>query len=193
MNRTLIVATLAWALVSSAALADYLPPPLEYSITDVNNGQMQHIYRSGNRAMVEDHIPPSADQPEIHTATIVDVRKNMTLTWDLMDAKVPCDTPSVGDWGDPFRFWDLTVQGIPGTPKEAGKETVNGIAATVYEIKSPEGDVKFWRENTYGLLVKFVALPKGAPAQVMFELKEFKPGKPAESVFKVPARCTWKG
>lgn len=193
MNKTLFPALLAWSLVSSVALADYLPPPQQYSITDVNNGQTQHIYRAGNRAMVEDHIPKSADQPEIHTATIVNIKKNKTLTWDLMDAKIPCDAPSIGDWGDPFGFWDLTVQGIPGTPKETGKETVNGIATTVFEINSPDGDAKFWRENTYGMLAKFVVTPKGGPTQVMFELKEFKVGKPPASVFKVPARCTWKG
>lgn len=62
---------------------------------------------------------------------------------------------------------------------------------STYEISSPEGSSKLWREDRYGLLVKLVMTPKGhAPAEV-FEIEDFKIGKPDASVFTVPSRCKW--
>lgn len=193
MSRIPVFTLLGTLLVCSAAWAGYDAPPTQYSLVNWSSGQVQHIYRDGNKAMIDLYMPKSPDQPTaIHTRTIVDVAAKKTLTWDLLDPKIPCDSPgTVSDWGDPFNYWDQTLQGAPGTPKETGKDKVNGMATTVYEIGSPDGGGKLWREDKYGMLVKFEMSQKGAAPVEAFEIKDFQVGKPKPSVFKVPSRCKW--
>lgn len=193
MTRILICTLLGSMLACSAAWAGYDASPTQYSLVNWSSEQVQHIYRDGNKAMIDLYMPKSPTQPkELHMRTIVDVAAKRTLTWDLLDPTVPCNSPAtVSDWGDPFNYWDQTLQGAPGTPKETGKDKVNGMATTVFEISSPDGGGKLWREDKYGLLVKFMVTQKGAAPVEAFEIKNFKVGKPKASVFKVPSRCKW--
>ncbi|HEX6550475.1 MAG TPA: hypothetical protein VF117_07350 [Gammaproteobacteria bacterium] len=193
MRKILTRASALCLFVCVTAYAKYPAPPQQYSLVNVSSGQTQHIYRDGNRALIDLYMPKGPNQPvAIHTRTIVDVASKTNLTWDLLDSKVPCDSPGQGDWGDPFGYWDQSVQGMPGKLKQTGKDTVNGMKTTVFEISSPEGTAKLWREDKYGLLVKNTVTPKGGAQMEMFEIRDFKIGKPSASVFVVPARCKWK-
>jgi hypothetical protein len=187
------VACLVVLFASATAQAQYAPPPQQYSLTNVNTDETLHISRDGSKALIDTHVPKGPHQPvEVHTRTIVDIPSKTDLTWDLLDPKIPCDVPATGDWGDPFGYWDQTLQGEPA-PKKVGKEMLNGMATTVYEVDSPEGTGKLWREDKYGLLVKFtLGQKKGSKPETLFEIKEFKVGKPDPAVFAVPARCKWK-
>lgn len=144
----------------------------QYSLTNVRTEQVQHIYRDGNRARGDPHAHDHRHPGE------------KSLSWDLLNPSVPCNAPSTGDWVQ-------TLQSAPGKPVMAGEDTLNVMHATVYAINSPGAEGKLWRENSYGLLVKFVMARKGAAPREIFEVKNFKVGKPDPSVFAVPARCMW--
>lgn len=79
--------------------------------------------------------------------------------------------------------------------KEAGKETVNGIPATVSEVEAtcPDGSAfsgKMWTSRE-GILVKLDVVAKGSAKEkgqrVLMELKNLKIGKQNPALFEVPA------
>ncbi len=192
MNRSVIALSVLCLAPFAAAGAQYQPAPTQYTIVNEGPGQTQHFYRDGDRAMVVLNMPKSKDQPAaIHMRTIVDVPSSRQQSWDPTDATIPCNSIGTGDWGDPFGNWQQFVNEDSIPPKEAGQDTVNGMAATVYEKTGPEGTIRLWRENTYGLLVKAVMIPKGHGPVEMFETKQFTVGAPKPSAFAVPSRCTW--
>lgn len=172
--------------------AQYQPAPTQYTVVNVGGGQTQHFYRDGNRAMVELEMPKSSDQPvPIHMRTIVDVPSKTELSWDLLNARIPCNSPATGDWGDPFGLWQQMALDDSVPPTKAGSATVNGLAATRFKKTSPDGTIELWRDNRYGLLLKAVMTPAGGKPVEMFETKQFKVGPPPSTVFTVPSRCTW--
>lgn len=192
MTTRAIILTMAGLMVAAPAGAQYPPAPTQYTVVNAGGGQTQHFYRDGNRAMVELEMPKSSDQPvPIHMRTIVDVPSKTELSWDLLNAKIPCNSPATGDWGDPFGLWQQMALDDSVPPAKAGPATVNGMAATKFTKTSPEGTIELWRENRYGLLIKAVMTPKGGAPTEMFETKQFKVGPPAASEFTVPSRCTW--
>ncbi|HVB32740.1 MAG TPA: hypothetical protein VNE60_14540 [Gemmatimonadaceae bacterium] len=193
MSRSLALLSLLCLSPWTAAGAQYQPAPTQYTIVNAGGGQTQHFYRDGDRVLVDLTMPKSAEQPvAIHMRTIVDVPSTTQLSWDLLKASVPCNSPGKGDWGDPFGLWQQMALDDSVTPKATGQDTVNGITATVFEKREKRGTVKLWRDATYGLLVKAVMTPTGAEAIEMFETKEFRVGAPTGSVFAVPKRCVWK-
>ena len=193
MRRSIVFPVLLCLLPGATAGAQYQPAPTQYTIVNVSRGQTQRFYRDGDRVLVDLKMPKSKYQPAaIHMRTIVDVPSKTQLTWNLLDASVPCNSPGQGDWGDPFGLWQQMALDDSVPPTEVGKDTVNGMQTTVFEKTIRPGTAKFWRENRYGLLVKAVMTPKGRKPVEMFETKEFKVGPPAASAFAVPKRCTWK-
>ncbi len=193
MIRSVVLASLLCAWPTAPAGIRYQPAPTQYTIVIVSGGQTQHIYRDGDKALVDLEMPKSADQPvAIHLRTIVDVPSKTELTWDLLNPSTPCDAPATGDWGDPFDLWRQMAHDDSIPVKATGRDTVNGMAATIYEKTTPEAGVRLWREDRYGLLVKAVITPTGrAPVEVS-ETKAFTLGAPDPSQFAVPSRCTWK-
>jgi len=81
------------------------------------------------------------------------------------------------------------------TAKETGRDTVNGIAATVSEVEAacPDGSNysgKMWTSRE-GILVKLDAVAKGSAKEkaqrVRMEIKELKIGKQNPALFELPA------
>lgn len=192
MIRSIAFASLLCAVAPATALAQYQPAPTRYTIVTVGDGQTQHYYRDGDKVLVDLRIAKSAEHTEaVHLRTIVDAPTTEQRSWDLLNAAVPCNSVGKGDWGDPFDFWRQMALDDSVVPTETGKDTVNGIAATTFEKAIPPGRVTFWRENTYGLLVKAVVTPTGHDPVELFEVKEFTVGAPDAAVFAVPKRCQW--
>lgn len=192
MIRPIVLASLLCALPWTPMSAQYQPAPSRYTIVIVGDGQTQHFYRDGDRVLHDLEIPKSDQQTvAIHLRTIVDAPTTKQLSWDLRDASVPCNSVGTGDWGDPFDLWNQMALDDSVPPQRTGTDTVNGLATTTFEKTISAGSLEFWRENTYGLLVKAVITPTGRGPLELFETKEFKVGAPDPSVFKVPARCHW--
>lgn len=192
MSKGLLgLATLAASLLFAAAAdAQYAPAPTSYTVVSEAGGETLHIYRDGNKAMVDMSMPKSADQPvAIHTRTLIDISAHQDVTWDLNDPKAPCGKGSSPDWNDPFAQYDQFMQSASGQPKKIGQEKVNELDTTVFDIPSKEAAGKMWRDDKYGMVVKFTAAPPGQKPMTMVEVKELKLGKPDASVFAVPARC----
>lgn len=188
-----LIAALAFALPAPAALAQYAAAPTHYSLVNATADQVLHVYRDGDKALLDTLDPKSPTQPvEIHLRTIIDVPTLRDLSWDLEDPKVPCNGAgkSGPDWGDPFNYWNQMASSGPA-PKKVGHETVHGMPATVFVSEAPEGEAKLWREDKYGLLVKAVMTPKGGKPVTMIDITEFKVGPPPKAAFKVPSRCAW--
>ncbi len=176
-------------LAASGAIAQYKPAPTTYTMTAEAPGETIHVYRDGDHALVDTFVPKDKDQPvEVHTRTLVNVAKHQDVTWDVANTSIPCG-PSQGQWPDPFSGWDQFTQGIKGQPKQVGHEAVNGIPATVFQVETPDGPAKIWRDDTYGLVLKVVATPPGGGPAVMSEVKEFKTAKPDPALFKAAERC----
>lgn len=193
MNRSLAFLSLLCVAPWTTAGAQYQPAPTRYTIVNASDGQTQHFYRDGDKVLVDLTMPKSQEQPvAIHMRTIVDVPSTTQLSWDLLKTSVPCNSPGKGDWGDPFGLWQQMALDDSVVPTPVGPDTVNGIAATIFEKTEKQGTMKLWRDTTYGLLIKAVMTPAGRQPVEMFETKEFTVGAPRASVFAVPKRCVWK-
>lgn len=191
MRRAIAPAVLFVSLLYGAALhAQYSPAPTTYTVVSDASGETLHIYRDGNKALVDLQVPKSTDQPApIHTRTLIDLASHQDVTWDLIDTKSPCGKGNGPDWNDPFGQYDQFMQSASGKPQKVGEEQVNGMSATVFKVPSKDGDGKMWRENKYGMVVKFQVLPPGDKPMTMVEVKQFTTGKPDASLFVLPARC----
>lgn len=180
-------------LLVAAAWSQYAAPPQQFSLVANNAGQLFHIYRDGPKALVDMEMPPGEGHPKpIHTRSLITVATGEQLTWDLLDPSIPCGRGTASGWNDPFANYDQLMQSASGPPKEVGKETVNGFATTVYEIPSDGMTAKMWREDKYGMVVKFTVAPPGGHPDSWIDVKEFKGGKPDAGLFVPPARCAGK-
>lgn len=193
MRKVTIAIFLLSALVCAAARADFQPPPQHYTIVNAAPDGTQTIYRDGNQALIDRIMPKSQYQPKaMHLRTLVRTTTKQSLTWDLLDRNMQCDSPATSsDWGDPFNYWNQSVQSAPGKMTQTGKATVNGMKTTVFEVTSDQGTARLWREDRYGLLVKFEMTPKGGKPVTVINVTRFKVGRPNLSVFTLPKRCSW--
>ena len=193
MRKFIFAISALSVLVCTAAWADYLPPPQHYTIVNVNGDGTQTIYRDGSRALIDRVMPKNKYRTKaIHWRTLVKTTIGQSLTWDLQDKSMQCDSPTTSsDWGDPFNYWNQSVQSAPGKMTQTGKATVNGMKTTVFEVASDQGTAKMWREDRYGLLVRFEMTPKGHDKVTLINITRFKIGRPNLSVFALPKRCSW--
>lgn len=188
MLKTLVLLV----LLAGPALAQYAPAPQQYSLAANNAGQVFHIFRDGQRALVDMMMPAGDGHPQIHVRTLVNIPTGEQLTWDLQDPSIPCGKGTASGWNDPFANYDQMMQSASGPPKKIGKETVNGFATTLFEVPSDGMRGKLWRDDKYGMVIKFAVAPPNGKAETMVDVQEFKVGKPDASVFIPPAHCAGK-
>jgi len=189
MRKCLVAVSVMLLLVGAAPFGE--PAPTKYSLVSVNGGETLHVYRDGNKAVVDLYMPKGAHHPAIHTRSIIDVPSTENRTWNLLDPKTQCDGMGKGDWPDPFAAWKRSLDSFPGKLKKVGKGKVAGMAATVFESTAPQGSAKLWRDDRYGLLLKLVVKPKGRKAMPLVLVRSFKVGRPNPKELEVPARCKW--
>jgi hypothetical protein len=73
-------------------------------------------------------------------------------------------------------------------PKQAGMETVNGIAAKIIEIEQPV-KVRIWVDARYGEAVKMQMTQPGSEPQVVAEVKQISLAAPPAPLFVPPPDC----
>jgi hypothetical protein len=182
-------------LIAPEVRAQYAAPPDAYSVTETNalfgpTVNMQ-IYRDGSKVLVDSSHPALAGGQPSHIRTLYDLQTHRDFTWDLLNTAVPCGNGTFsGDWGDPFAMSaemnaDLSKQHL--TP--VGAATLNGIPTKVFSSDSPQGQVKAWVEEKYGLIVRLMMGQKGAEPKTMIEVKQLTLAKPAAAVFVLPPVC----
>ena len=179
--------------------AQYAPHPQAYSLTEFNGllgiPMTREISRDGTKIFVDMTTPPSRPGSKgSHTRTFWDLERHASYTWDPADTGRPCG-PSVfdgdGSWGDPFvTSSSMTGELIKGGAKRSGTETVNGIAADVFVISSPEAKAKVWIEPKYGMVVRLDMGMGNSPVEKKYEVKSLSFSQPASSVFALPPACS---
>jgi hypothetical protein len=196
----LAAAALLAGLAPSAASAQPAAAPTRFSVTEtlflVVPGQILKIGRDGQSAIIEQTIPPTADNPTgVHSRAYYDIKGGLSYTLDLIDPTTPCGPSNVtGDWGDPFAMSaDLIGQMAKFHPTDAGAATVNGIATEVSVAATPDGQGKVWVEPTTGLIVKWVMTPPNGPPRTMIEVTSFSLTPPSPAALALPTKCAHGG
>jgi hypothetical protein len=195
---------LAIGLAASALLTGFAPSvsraqpaaPTRYSVSEtlflVVQGQIMRIGRDGQRAIIEQTIPPTTDSPTgVRSRAYYDIKAGLSYTLDLIDPATPCGPSNVsGDWGDPFVMSaDLIGQMAKFHPTDAGAATVNGIATEASVAATPDGQGKVWVEPKTGLIVKWVMTPPNGPPRTMIEVTSFSLTPPSPAALALPLKC----
>jgi hypothetical protein len=200
---------LAVGLAAASLLAGAAPsasggqPPVapdRFSVTEtlflVVPGQIMKIGRIGQRAVIEQTLPPRADNPSgVRTRAYYDLTAGLSYTLDLIDPASLCGPSKfTGDWGDPFTMSaDLIGQMARFHPTAAGAATVNGIATKVSVAATPDGQAKVWVEPKTGLIVKWVMTPPNGPPRTMIEVTSLSSTPPPPATLALPTKCAHGG
>jgi len=165
--------------------AAWAQAPAAYSLTETNSMMGPkvtiHVYVDGNRAVSDQEYLNNGELAR--SRAYYDLQSHKTYGWNPADAFVPCNTGTFGgDWGDPFASSrEMSADLAKQSAKETGQETVAGIQAKVMTV--PSG--KVWVDSKTGLLLKAVL-----GGQTIIEVTQYTPGKPAASIFELPASCS---
>ena len=171
----------------AAAASGFMETKAEYSadqyMGDGSRVMKSRIYQASGKSRME--------MEEGGGSQAIITRMDRKVVWMLMiPEKMYMETPM----GKEEKTRDVR-QCSYTSPKEAGKETVNGIPATVSEVEAtcPDGSSfsgKMWTSRE-GILVKLDAVAKGSAKEkgqrVLMELKNLKIGKQNPALFEVPA------
>lgn len=196
LTSSVAIATLFIGLTPSVSNAQPDAAPTRYSVTEtlsfVVQGQLMKIGRDGQRAIIEQSMPPRADNPTgLHTRTYYDLKARLSYTLDLIDPSTPCGPSNfTGDWGDPFAMSaDFIAQMAKFHPTDAGAATVNGFATEVSVATTPDGQGKIWVEPKTGLIIKWVMTPSNGPPQTLIEVTSLSLTPPTSATLALPTKC----
>lgn len=175
---------------AGAAAAGFPETKVEYSADQyMGDGSLMmksRIYHASGRSRME------MEERGVNQAIIT--RMDQEVVWVLM---IPEKMYMETQLGKEEKTRDVR-QCSYTTAKEAGKETVNGIPATVNEVEAtcPDGSAfsgKMWTSRE-GILVKLEAIANGSAKEkgqrVRMELKNLAIGKQNPALFELPAGFT---
>jgi len=173
-----------------AGAAGFMETKAEYSADQyMGDGSLMmrsRIYHASGKSRME------MEEGGVNQAIIT--RMDRKVVWVLM---IPEKTYMETPLGKEEKTRDVR-QCSYTSAKEAGKETVNGIPASVSEVEAacPDGSAfsgKMWTSRE-GILVKLDAVAKGSAKEkgqrVRMELKDLKIGKQNPALFELPAGFT---
>jgi hypothetical protein len=181
--------------------------PQTYSLTEdpaiaIVAPTVVKLSRDGPKEVVDQVIPASPGRPkEFRNHIVYDFQAHKIYTKVLSDASVPCSVMDYTSPGAPPEFdvisgaADLMQEFTDSgklQPKQTGSETVNGIAANVFEIAAPqanEGKMRIWLAATGNYPLKMVGIAPDGTQQTMIEVKQLSFAKPPASAFAPPSGC----
>jgi hypothetical protein len=172
--------------------AQTAPPPTAYTVTAKNAmaapGSITKTYRLGSKALIEQIIPAHGSGAGMHTRTLFDLQKNVSLTWNVADSSANCSKGTVtGDWGDPFAGLDALIQ---QGAKQVGTETIQGHPAKVLEASEGDsGKLKAWVDLKTSMILKAQMIPPTGAPTTLIEVADVSLAPPPGSVFALPATC----
>ncbi len=206
MRRRFIVLLAVLTLICGWGLSHLRaqgPAPQAYSITEdpgfaLMGPSVVKISRDGSKEVVDQIMPvsPGRDK-EFHNHLLYDFQAHKLYTKVVSDPSVPCGVQEYTDPAAPAEFdpisgsdalmKELTSGG--GQVKQAGTDTVNGIATKVLEVTSAKANGKIWIAQNGGFPVKIAFLGADGKATTIIEVKQLNFAKPPASAFAVPAGC----
>jgi hypothetical protein len=124
----------------------------------------------------------------MHTRTLFDLQKNVSLTWNVADISANCSKGTfTGDWGDPFTGVDALIQ---QGAKQVGTETIQGHPAKVLEAsEGAGGKLKAWVDLKTSMILKAQMIPPTGAPTTLVEVADVSLAPPPASVFALPATC----
>ncbi len=159
------------------------------------NGAAVTAYRLGPQVLVDYSGDPSNSIPDTHKRMLLNLETKLRLTWDRVDASVPCVrsnfTPEDrhgDDLQDPF-FGGAAL--ASKNAKQLGTETIQGIATRILEpTDNPDFAIRIWVDPRTGLVLKamFVS-PAAGLERPWFEVAHVSFEPPPASLFAVPSQC----
>ena len=189
------IAMAAYQLVQGAQAPEE-PSAYTVSVQHLSgNGAVVTAYRLGPQVLVDYTGDPSNSSQETHKRMLLNLETKLRLTWDRVDASVPCVrsnfTPEDrhgDDLQDPFIGGAALAS---KNAKQLGTETIHGIATRILEtIDDPNFAIRMWVDPGTGLVLRarFVspALGLGRP---WFEVTQVSFEPPPASLFDVPSQC----
>ena len=205
MRRRFIVLLTVPTLISLSGLSSLRAQSSAsqtYSITEdpgfsIGGPSVVKISRDGSKEAVDQTMPagPGRDK-EYHSHLLYDFQAHKLYTKILSDPSVPCGVQDYADPAAPAEFDPITGSDAllkemtgPGQMKQSGTETVNGFAAKIMDVTSPQGNGKIWIAVNGGFPLKVAAIGADGKLQTMIEVKQLSFAKPPASAFALPAGC----
>ena len=194
----------AWAamaacqLVLGAQVAQVPEEPSAYTVSVQHlsgNGAVVTAYRLGPQVLVDYTGDPSNANPGSHMRMLLNLETKVRLTWDRVDASVPCVrsnfTPEDrhrDDIQDPFMGGAALAS---NKDKQLRTETIHGIATRIVETTGdPNFAIRMWVDPRTGLVLRAKLV---SPAQGLerpwFEVTRVSFEPPPASIFAVPSQC----
>jgi hypothetical protein len=171
------------------------PRPTAYTVTQIGAmmppGAVSTVYRDGNKALVETQTPKPGGGPGSRVRTLYDLAAHKDVSWDASTTPTGCGTGTFsGSWGDP---WDASLEMMSQVNskhvKESGTETVNGMAAKVYDVTDPAMKARIWYDPKSNLAIKAVLTTPDGKQQTLLEVTQVSLAPPPASIFAVPPAC----
>jgi hypothetical protein len=205
MRRRLLVLAAVLAAVSGGglpALRAQGAAPQTYSLTldpgfSPVGSMVVKISRDGSKEAVDQIMAagPGHDK-EYHSHRLYDFDAHQIYLKIVSDPSMACSVDAYNDAAapaelDPITGGDALLKELvgKGQTKEAGTDTVNGIAAKVLDVTAADGNGKLWLAQDGGFPVKIAAINADGKSQTLLEVKQFSLAKPPASAFAVPTGC----
>jgi hypothetical protein len=157
------------------------------------------LARDGSKEVVDQVFPPSDVQPKgFHAHLTYDFAAHKIYTQILSDASVPCSVMTYGSPDAPAEFDVISgsadlmkelTSDAKEPMKQVGTETVNGVAAKVFEENGSGGKGKIWLADKGGYPLKVDAIGPDGKEQTMIEVKNLSFAKPSAAKLIPPSGC----
>jgi hypothetical protein len=178
--------------------------PQTYSLTQdpaipIMGPMVITLARDGSKEVVDQVFPPSDVQPKgFHAHLTYDFAAHKIYTQILSDTSVPCSVMTYGSPGAPPEFDVISgaadlmkelTSDAKEPMKQVGTETVNGIAAKVFEENGSGGKGRIWLADKGGYPLKIAVIGPDGKEQTMIEVKNLSFAKPAAAKLVPPSGC----
>ncbi|MGA2074385.1 MAG: hypothetical protein ABSH52_12860 [Terriglobia bacterium] len=189
------IAMAAYQLVLGAQAPE---EPTAYTVSVQHlsgNGAVVTAYRLGPQVLVDYTGDPSNSNPGTHKRILLNLETKHRLTWDRVDASVPCVRSNFNPeerHGDDLQ--DLFIGGAAlasEKAKQLGTETIHGITTRILETTDdPNLAIRTWVDPRTGLVLRasFVS-PATGLGRPWFEVTQVSFEPPPASLFAVPSQC----
>src|SRR6202034_1190210 len=205
MRRRLLVLAAVLTAVSGcglSALRAQSAAPRTYSLTldpgfSPVGSMLVKISRDGSKEAVDQIMAagPGHDK-EYHSHRLYDFDAHKIYLKILSDPSMACSVDGYKDAAappelDPVTGGDALLKELvgKGQTKEAGTDTINGIATKVLDITAADGNGKAWLAQDGGFPLKIAAIGADGKSETLLEVKQFSLAKPPASAFSAPTGC----
>jgi hypothetical protein len=159
------------------------------------NGALVTAYRLGPQVLVDYTGDPSNSNPGSHKRMLLNLETKLRLTWDRVDASVPCVRSNFtaedrhgDDMQDPFMGGAALAS---NKDTQLGTETIHGIATRIVEMAGdPNFAIRMWVDPRTGLVLRAMIVdPARGAKRPWFEVTQVSFEPPPASLFAAPSQC----